>query len=170
MRNLILSWNSYSWIKHCSGLIMRNPQDFQVIIICNDNNLPVAKLPQLCQEARYMQRSFDLAKAGKELGIKKLANLRYNDGKIDLNRLVVQLSLIIQTSGSSTLYYQYNRLLDSIVKPIMSIEKYAFGGCLEPKIHIELTMQEYQRKLGIINNLVGLYEDDNLIPVVEMFT
>ena len=168
MRNLILSWNSYEWIKHCSGLIMKNPIDYQVIIVCNDNEKPVAKLPQLCYDARYAQRYYDLAKAGKELGLRKLTSLKYNDGKIDLGKLIIQLSLVIQTGGINTVYYQYNRMLDSILKPIICSKKYAFGN-VSPNIHIELTIEEYQKKLSIYKNLVGLYEDDGLIPVVEMF-
>jgi len=105
-------------MRHCAGLILQNKEDiFDVMIIYKDDESSIFDCnPELCNEAIYAQRSHDLFVVGKELGIQKLMNLKYDRKTISIERLVVQLQLQIMINNIQTVYHQYDPFIDLLIK------------------------------------------------------
>lgn len=156
MRKLVISWGSYDWIYHCAGIIMREPANFDVIIICSDDDIPILKLPELCEGAVYIQRSYDLSRIGKEFGIRKLMNLRYDSTCINVEKLIMGLQLYISMSGIKEIYYYGNQLLNRILRKMndkFKLSLFAYSDITSDGIRlIKLTEEEIKRK----NRLQGL--------------
>jgi len=74
MRKLIISMDTYYWIRFISGMVFQDSSDYELIIIYRDIR-PVFWMRNLCFDAIYEQRKFDLFNIGKKLGIKKVSNL-----------------------------------------------------------------------------------------------
>lgn len=159
MQKLIVSIDSYSWIIHCAGLIQQAPKETQVIIVCKDFHNPIPSCPNLCEDSVHTQRSKDLFVAGKELGLPKISNLNYDLGRVNLEKLILQLQLLIKLGGVSEVYFQDNTLLDRIFRAIKAAEPYIFGvyDTVIPKKEVNLTVFEYSKKLKIKEQMVGLY-------------
>lgn len=130
-KKLIISFNSYDWIKYCCGLILENSSEFEVIVLYRESGIDgMYNCSRLCANAVEAQRKHDLARVGKTLGIKKLSNLNY--GKhIDVEQLSMNLKLQSTLNGIDEIYYQYNEVLNGIMEAIsktFGIEIYSFGS------------------------------------------
>lgn len=129
-KSLILSFDSYSWVKNCSGIISENPNLFEVIIFSDDSYIPIYNCKFLCKQSVYEQRRFDVFNIGKLLGIKKISNFMYNE-KNDLTKYIVQLQFLLMINGINRIYCQDNKLLRDLISALkkqLNIEVYFFDG------------------------------------------
>ena len=161
-KKLIVSYDSYSWIKYCSGMIIQNPKQFAIIIVSEDNIDSILDCKNLCKESIYAQRTKDLYDIGICLGVPEITNLGYIN-ESDLNRIVAQLQIKIIMGGISEVYYQNNKLLYSIftaMKKKVSIPLYYYtlGGSTE----IELSLDEYMKKNSLVKYIIGNRNKDEI--------
>ena len=173
MKKLIISLNTYDWVKYCCGLILENSSNFQVMILYRDSGLNgILACPNLCINAITSQRAHDLLRVGKKLGVKKLFNLNY--GKyIDVEQLTMNLKLQSTLSGIEEIYYQNDDMLHSIIKTIgktLNIKIYSFGNLKGiPKKTIDMT--KFLTQIEEVKDImIGISEEAQLdFPVVEKF-
>ncbi len=121
MRKLIISMDTYYWIRFISGMVFQDSSDYELIIIYRDIR-PVFWMRNLCFDAIYEQRKFDLFNIGKKLGIKKVSNLRYEYNNIDFKKFSTEFYLYTILGNIGEIYYQDNIILDRIAIGIK--EKY----------------------------------------------
>ena len=159
MRNLIISVDTYSWVKNLSGVIMRSPSKFIVMVLLKDIR-PIYQYPILCEDAVYTQRRYDLFQIGKKLGVSKIVNLNYGDLTENTQKLVIQLQLQLMMGGIQTVYYQKNEVLDCIFPrikkliPNLSVCVYDTEKTKSCE-QIILTEEEIIEKENIYNLFVG---------------
>ena len=173
MRNLIISLRTYNWIRHCAGLILQNKEDiFDVMIIYKDDESSIFGCnPELCNDAIYAQRSHDLFTVGKELGIQKLINLKYNKRSISIEKLIVQLQLQIMIGGIQTLYYQYDPLMDLLMKKMsnklqFSSMVYGIDDIENFKQHLVIDLNEDNlllKKTDILDQINGINRKEDIL-------
>ncbi len=171
MRNLILSWDTYSWIKYCSGTIIRKSIEFEVMIISGDKK-PMINYNIICKDATVEQRRWDLFKIGKELGIKKMQNLMYSDSD-PIEKLLAQLQLQMIIGAPRAIYYQSNEVLNLVFKKFketIDMNIYSYSG-IGGNDTVYLTDKEYKEKTDLIQLMVGVSTLDDIImfPKVEHF-
>lgn len=157
--NLVVSFDSYSWINACAGRIMESPAKFQVLIVCKDYR-PVLYAPNLCNEAIYAQRTSDLFTLGKELGVKKMSNLGHLIDDLDLKKLATQLQLAIMFGGVDTIIYQFNPSLETILRSMKEDRQLlTYGKRLngEELDVFELDNTLWNRKAYLQELMVGVY-------------
>lgn len=114
MRYLIISHDTYSWI-HSFYRIIDDVNIYDVMIAFNDDYNSMKRYPKLCRDAVYAQRRWDLFKIGKELGIKKLMHLNYDETNLDLYKLISQIQLYVMFNNITTVYYTSNLLIGNIL-------------------------------------------------------
>lgn len=164
-KDLILSWESYSWIEHCAGMIENSSSKFDIIIVNRDDERPINHCyTNLCYDAIYAQRHYDILTASKFLNLNKVMNLGYYDDQ-DATKLVTQLQLYIMLNSIKKVYYSYNKVLYDILIAIQkscNFEMLAYGipedePILRKKRElVELTEEAYSGKLRISQNLHGV--------------
>lgn len=124
---LIVSFNTYDWVYSLASEIQKQDFHYEVLIVCDDTEIPMQIEKKygfrLCDEARYVQRKYDLLKVGKLLGIKKLQNLRYKSNCVDIERLTTSLQLMCLVNRYVKVYYQDVELLNNIIPAICKIYK-----------------------------------------------
>ena len=76
MHKLVISLDSYYWIRFVSGTIIHDPSEFELVIVYKDTR-NIFWMKNLCGDAIHEQRKYDLFQIGTELGIKKAINLLY---------------------------------------------------------------------------------------------
>lgn len=158
-KKLIISFGSYDWIKYCCGLILENSSEFEVIILYRESGIDgMYQCDRLCASAVEAQRKHDLARIGKTLGIKKLSNLNY--GKhIDVEQLSMNLKLQSTLNGIDEIYYQYNKVLNEIMKAIgntFGIDVYSYG-CKLNEIKKEINTDKFTNEiLEIKDKMIGI--------------
>ena len=174
MKNLIVSLDSYSWVRFCAGTIARNPSAFEVIIVCYDANKPIYNCPQLCKNAVYEQRKSDLFKIGKYLGIRRLHNLNYPKD-FDVDKLTVELQLRVGLGFIQRVYYQHNKVLDNIfdkIKQKTDVEVYSYNRIYsnhqrEVKMRSTLSVEEIAAKMNLRKFMIGIADIKELdFPVI----
>jgi len=123
---LIVGWDSYNWIKYCSGLIIQGKdKEFDVVIVCEDTE-PSCNFEGLCEEAIYAQRNYDLFRIGKELGIRKMMNMQYKSEN-DLERVLAQIQLQIFFGSVSEVYFENK---PSLIKFFTKLSETTGANCL----------------------------------------
>ncbi len=159
-RKLVVSWDTYSWVHHLAGQIAREPRLFEIIVVTKDGDSPIYGCKELCKEAVYAQRAYDLFKVGTELRVRKLANMLYDDDTLDIEVLTAKLQMQVVLTGVEVVYFQDNIILENIFKAIkkkVNIELYAFDKFEEnPKRIINLSETEVERKQNLLSWMVGL--------------
>lgn len=168
MRSLILSLNSYKWVRNCAGLILQDPNRFDVIIVNKDNHRPIGRYKSLCKNAVYEQRKYDIYRIGKRLGLKKVSNLGYYGIKdsLSVQKLVTQLTLHITISGIKEIFCEDNYNLLQICKSICNernLKLYIYGTDKPASLEIELSNEQFKTKQSLEYLLVGSnnrYETD----------
>lgn len=167
---LIVSYRTYDWVKHCAGLIMRDPKQFDVMVVCKDDDRQIfGHNSNFCEDALYAQRHYDLGKIGKKLNVRKVMNLLYDDRTISnaIERLIMQIQLQITIGGVSKVYYYSNDLLkpifDSIEKSL-GVETLAYGTRLYTiKEGIELNKEEFSFKESLNDLIVAKHRVGEII-------
>jgi len=162
---LIVSWDTYSWIKYCSGLILQGrDKEFDVVIVCEDTE-PSCNFDGLCEEAIYAQRNYDLFRIGKELGGRKMMNMQYKSEN-DLERVLAQIQLQIFFSNISEVYFENKySLVKFFIKLTETIGTYCmtFGETTINylvKAEVYLTDKEFEKK-NSLKELMTCIHDKN---------
>jgi hypothetical protein len=170
MNTLILSLDSYSWVRNCSGSISRTPEAYQLFVIFKDDLRPLYRCKDLCNEAIYTQRMYDLFKIGKELGIKKVYNMNYyEDEPIDIESLLMKLHLSILIGGSKRVIFEDNNILKVALLKMSKdsdIELFSYNPICDYKIkdviYIELSEKEIENKMKLSSYMVGAHNINEL--------
>ena len=172
MKKLIISCDSYSWVKYCSGMVAENPKDFIIMIVFEDDDIPIGGFVNLCKDAVYVQRHYDLSKIGRRLGIPKIMNLRCNENSIDLDKLVAQIQLTLTLERVSEVYHQDHYLLNKIFN-YKDIISFKYGNSKRNKVLKRVTLSEniIQKKLRLSKLMVGKIQEEDAMffPVVENY-
>ena len=155
MKNLVLSIDTYSWIKYTTGRILQDPCNFIITVIQRDV-YPILDYNKLCEDAILAQRRYDLFKIGKVLGIKKLQNLMY-DEYINISKLSAQLQIQIVVGGIGRIYFQKSDLLRSLFHnltvPDIKIYEYGVENYTESFVMSDI---DYHKKLSLIDYMIGI--------------
>jgi len=162
MRNLIISYDTYSWLIHTAGLILSKRNEYFEVIVVRDEHKPIYKMEDLCDEAVVAQRRNDMFLAGKELGVKKISNLKF-DG--DVERLVIQLNIFLKLGGFSTIYYQYQDIIHSIINGMdISQKLFTYGKYIDniKPVIFQFDDAILNQKADIIDRMVGLPKGVNV--------
>jgi len=178
MRNLIISYDTYSWLIHTAGLILSKRNEYFEVIVVRDEHKPIYKMEDLCDEAVehkpiykmedlcdeavVVQRRNDMFIAGKELGVKKISNLKF-DG--DVERLVIQLNIFLKLGGFSTIYYQYQDIIHSIINGMdISQKLFTYGRYIDniKPVIFQFDDAILNQKADIIDKMVGLPKGVNV--------
>lgn len=158
-RKLIVSWNSYTWVHSLAGLISRNPKSFDVLIVCDDSNLPTHwTRAKFCKEAIYAQRKYDLFQIGTQLGIQKLSNLLYDPENLDIENLAAKLQMHILMTNPQEIYFQDIGILYEIffvLNKKLKIDIFAFDKFTNTTDIISLTDEEQEEKNKLFNLIVA---------------
>jgi len=174
--NLVIGWDSYSWVKHISGLVSRSPKDYELLIITKDwEDQLLFCTSDLCQEAIYAQRKNDIFRIAKRIRLKKVSNLGYT--YVEIERLIAQIQLKCLFHKYNKIFYQNTLILSGIIPNIASsssIKCYSFGKIIKESVNkkvVNLTDNEVERKLGLAKMIAGAksYDDLRLYPVAETF-
>ena len=159
-RNLIISYDTYSWIEYCTGLILSEPAFYELIVVCKDDKDRIFECIDLCPEAVYEQRANDLYRVGTELKLKKVSNLLLDEDELDIYKLTMQLQLLLLLGNYKNVYVQYNNVLRSIITSIKdkcSSNLYFYNNTLATKNQESITitlqnnlLREKERMLDMI--------------------
>ena len=174
MKKLIVSWDNYSWVKFCGGMILENPDNFEIIIFRNDSCIPMFRCKQLCQSAVHTQRKHDLRQLQDSIGINKIILLGYENSN-DFYKVYTQLELYIALNPVTEIYYQDNLLLIKLFNKIaqsQNIEslKYGYVYPHHSKIKsVTLSDDIIEKKLKLSRYIIGAatIEDIRLYPIKE---
>lgn len=166
-RKLIISYDTYSWVGRCAGFIFRNSDLFSIIIVNRDDKRPIYGGINLCNNAIYEQRIFDLFRLGKALGVKKILNLNYTEEDMDIEKLIMYLQLYITIGGTTEIYFQPIEILDNIlmsVKNKFNIELFSYSKPSKEKdvTEVLLTDAEISMKFNLRELMVGIHSLDEL--------
>lgn len=175
MKSLVVSYNSYSWIKFASGLISRSPNEYQVIIVDSDDKTPILGYNRLCSDAIYIQRRCDILNVGNVLGLKSVSNLNYNSNS-SLKDMILNLQVTIMLQKPRVILYQNKGILNSlfsIINDKFKIPTYSFGiniNNVECK-KVVLTEDEIRLKNSFKDLLVGINDKFYVTgyPKIEKF-
>ena len=169
MKNLIISRDTYSWVRFCAATIAREPNLFEVVIVNLDDKTPIYNCIQLCNNAVYEQRKFDLFEIGKQLGVKRLYSLNYPES-FDIDRLTVELQLRVGLGFVQRVYYQHDKVLSNIFDKInkkTNIDIYSYNGGKEIKIRNVLSDKEISDKMNLRKLMRGIPDIKDLeFPVL----
>ena len=175
MKNLVISFNTYEWIKHCSGLILQNPELFRLMIICKDDEDKILYSNiKLCSVALYEQRRYDIFNICKELGIKQVSNLQYYEDTIDVYQLSTQINILILMGGIQTVYcidkYPINKIISEIVKNKTNAELYFYGRDDIEGETLILDNEILEKKRNIMKKIIAPTDiNDLLVKGTEVF-
>lgn len=166
-KSLIVSVDTYSWIKYCTGRIIKDPKNFSILIVCADDEKSILGCEKLCSNAIYAQRSYDLNIIGEKLGLRKIANLLYDSIGEDIYKLTAQLQLNILIGGISVIYFQEDEILRNIFKSLkknIDIEYYEYGHMFPSvdDIAARLDSETVDKKMHLNNYMIGINNENQL--------
>ena len=159
LKKLIISYDTYSWMKYTSGLIVTEPHDYIIMIVCKDDRRTILDCEKLCKDAIYAQRRQDLFAVGKYLKIKKLYNLGCEPDIINVQKLIAQIQLNVMLSQISEIYYSDNIFLNRIFKVFpQGVKVYSFGIIEDRPVEkeIKLSVKNYDIKRKISDLMIGV--------------
>lgn len=173
MKKLILSLDTYSWVKYCCGLLLSSSSEYQVIILNKERGFGgILNSDRLCMDAVAAQRRHDILRIGKKLNVTKLLNLNYID-YIDVEHLSMTIKLQSTLGGIQEIYYQNNYYLNSIIDVIgktFGTTLFNFGGNSgEARKTIDTT--KFSSKIQEIKDMmIGVSNIEQLdFPIIEQF-
>ena len=160
MKRLIVSFQTYEFVKYCAGMIIKEPQhEYSVMIVSKDDRRPILDHEQLCKSAVYEQRRDDLFNICKFLKIKQAYNLGVEPDIINLHKLVAQIQINILVGRIGEIYYNDHILLNRIFKTLSSkIPLYRYGDIVDEVSEKEykLTIKEYDKKKQLTDFMIGV--------------
>jgi len=103
MQKLVVSPYRYSALLYASTALDYNTDVVVVFDDCNE----ITPVDWLCYEALAVQKRFETEKAYKQFGVRKLYYFGADGGDItEIERLTIQLQLLVSVGGITTLYYK----------------------------------------------------------------
>lgn len=175
MKKLIVSINTYDWVTYCAGMIIQEKEhDFELIRLFRDNFQSIFWCRNLCFDAIYAQRRFDLEKLGREINIKKVSSLNYNEADFNLKKLVTELHIYNLFNNVSELYIPEHDAFKTIFTSISETKnaKLFMYGTGENEIKkIILSQEMYKKKLELRKLMVGIHDKKqlNIYKPIERF-
>jgi hypothetical protein len=172
MKKLVISYDSYSWVKYIGGMVIENPNLFEVIIVCEDTERDMECCTRLCDDAIYSQRRYDLFKIAKDIRLKKISNFNYTYSTLlkNLDKFAAEVSLKSVVSGTDTIIYQNNYILRNISKNL-GIKSFAYQDnySLDNTKFIYLKNKTVDKKIALARFMLGVHdrEEKKLFPSVE---
>lgn len=172
MKKLVISYDSYSWVKYIGGQVIENPELFEVIIVCQDTDRDMEYCTRLCEDAVYAQRRYDLFRIAKDIGLKKISNFNYTYSALldNLGKFAAEIALKSVVSGTDTIIYQNNYLLRNIAKNI-GVKTFAYQDNyeLENTKFIYLKNATVDKKIALSRFMLGVHDkqERKLFPSVE---
>lgn len=103
MQKVVISPYRYSALLYTSSVLDYNTD----VVVIFDEDKEVTPVDWLCYEALSIQKRFETEKAYKQFGVKKLYYFGTTVGDIiDIERVIVQLQLLVSVTGIKTLYFE----------------------------------------------------------------
>jgi hypothetical protein len=176
MKKLIVSYDTYSWIKYISGMIIEKPGDYEVVIVCEDTDRDMYYYKGLCDDSIYSQRRYDLFRCSKKIGLKKVSNLNYTYSTLqrNLDKFIAELSVMSLLSGVGTIIYQNNYILRNIIESIgkksrIDTFSYQDSYSFENTKFIYLKNETVDKKISLSKYMIGIHDnqENKLFPSVE---
>ena len=170
MKNVILSKDTYSWVKYTSGLILQNHKEYAVFVLFKDNR-PIDGNKNLCESAVYTQRKHDLATIGEKLCLSELYNfncIQSND--LDFKRLIARLALYFTLGNTKRVYCPDDKMLRKIIRNInKNIEIWTYDKKIKTEDfkQIKLDPVKFKRKIDISKYIVGNGSNNDLDTAKE---
>lgn len=172
-KKLIVSYDTYSWVKYISGMIIENPNLYEVVIVCRDEDRDMVYCPFLCEDAVYQQRRYDLFRIAKNIGLKKVSNLNYTySGLIhNFDRFVAEISIMSLVAGVDTIIFHNQYILRNIMLNMKHIKTLAYGNNFgfENNKFIYLKKETIDKKIELSRFMFGIHDkqERKLFPSVE---
>lgn len=172
---LLVSFDTYSWVKYVSGLILSSPDDiFELIIISKDNTLP-ERAKFLAPEAIEAQRNYDLRRINNKLNIKKLSKLEFSYGDILHNkkRFDATLGVGLLLATPSEIIFQNEPMLRNIIPKLSRttpVFAYGSGKTFPKRKLVHLNKDNIEKKLSLSKLITAsgdMSRDTHYFPVVE---
>jgi len=174
MKKIIISLDSYSWIRYCAGLILENSSEFAIMLVYKERGENgMLGCERLCMEAIASQRRHDIARIGRKLNIKRIINLNYEDF-FDEDHLIINLKLESTFGNVKELYYPENKVLTPILEDVgnsMNIPTYSFGENINKSEKKRVDTNQFKDKLLEIKKImIGISNVHQLeFPTIEKF-
>jgi len=146
MRKLIISWDTYSWVYNIDNTVIKNPDDFTLMIICEDTKTPITYCIDLCEDAIYAQRKYDLMQICNRIGIKKVYNLLCDEDYVPWEWATAEITRSIIFNGIKEIYTSSN---NPGLEYIRQIAKTLKIKC------IESNENEYDMKVELTTLMLG---------------
>ena len=146
MRKLIISWDTYSWVYDIGEEALKDPDNFTVMIICEDVKKKMRHCPNLCEDAIYTQRRYDLIQIRNRIGIKKVSNLLCDEDYVPWEWVTAEITKSIMFSGIKEIYTSKS---NPGLEYMRQIAKTLNIKCFE------FTEKEYDRKAELIALMTG---------------
>jgi len=120
MRTLLIGTDPYKIFDIWGIEIHNSPNNYEILMLYIDDS-PLGICDKLCREAIIAQKRHDLFRLGKEVGIKKIANLDISKYGVNVERLSIQLKLYITIGGIRKIWFHslpdiFELLLNSMIK------------------------------------------------------
>lgn len=162
MKKLILSYDSYSFVKYFLYEVFNDISNCEVVIATKDDITPIAGFPDLCQDALFYQRRYDLLKIGNFLGLKKMSNFMFDEADLNVELLIKRIQLMIMLSGVREIFFQSHVVLSPVMKAIKNnfgIPVFKFGDYTSSFfIERKLTQEESDKKGRCVDICTGAPE------------
>jgi len=174
MKKIIISLDSYSWIKYCIGLILENSSEFSVMLLYKERgDKGMLMCDSLCMTAVAAQRRHDVARIGRKLGVKRIINLNYEDF-LDVDHLSMNLKLESTFGNVKELYYPYNEVLSLILEEIgesIGVNTYCFGDTIDEPEKKLIDTTKYENIINEVKqSMIGISSLKQLdFPIIEKF-
>lgn len=174
MKKIIISLDSYSWIKYCAGLILENSSEFSVMLIYKERGEDgMLNCGRLCMDAIAAQRRHDISRIGRKLGVKRIINLNY-ENFFDEDHLRINLKLESTFGNVQELYYPYNTVLNPVLEDVcksMNVETFSFGDNINKKEKKRVDTSKFKNELFEIKQImIGVSNVKQLeFPNIEKF-
>lgn len=116
-KKLIISNDSYSWIKHCAGSILKEEAPTELIVLYKDDLKPIHGMRDLCKKAIYEQRKYDITNICRFIGIEKASNINHTG---NIQQLATNLHLTLKLNKIDEIYHPYDELLLPMLQEMTS--------------------------------------------------
>jgi hypothetical protein len=167
MYKLVLSPRRYSAILHASHVL-----DGKTEIITIGNGMEENSPYKFCLEAMNIQRKFELEKAFKEFGVRKLYTMNQSMYHINYELVTIKLQLLL-TVNPFTHFYFMNNGDQRLYQICQAINCGAKKLVYKPKGKVswkhKLTEEELERKLNAIERMVTVRKELLYHDLVEEY-
>ncbi len=156
MKRLIISSNIYSFLGFCAGMLLSEDSENYLYIIGKDYR-KLLNCKNLCREAAFIQRQYDIVNIVKDMNIKDI-NF-YTSSNEESLRIQVQLSIALKNIDE--VYYPDWDVLNEMVLEVtdkLRLKNYRYkplSNCIQVKKYI-LDKSIYEKKIKLANKMIGI--------------